>query len=679
MPRWRQSYALWAAVLAPLLVLIGFLLFLNFDSTRREVEYVSARRAAEIADLVDAAVQSQLKLATALSTATPLVHDDMPAAYARAREFQAVSGAWRTVVLTDPAAGRELFDLRRPLASGGEPMAPFVAAAARSETPLIGNVLRDRLGVFVVPIHVPVMRDGRLRYILTVEMDTAAVQGIVAQRAPAGSVAAVVDRAGNFVGRSVAHERRVGRPATRYVREAVARGRSGLYKGVTYEGLVNYTAFSTAPQTGWSAHVAVDSALIDQPRSVSLALLAAVAITCLGASGLLTMVAVRRSADRRRDDERLRQSQKMEAVGQLTGGIAHDFNNLLTVIIGGLELVLKRVPPDDPNRRYLEGAADAATRGAKLTSRLLAFSRTQRLALQPVDIAAVMDGLSDLLAQSLGPRIAVSVDIADDARWVLTDENQLELALLNLALNARDAIADGGRIAISTQRAKVRGRSPHDRVEIIVADDGHGMTREVAARAFDPFFTTKDVDRGTGLGLAQVYSMARQSGGDAVIDSAPGQGTRVHLLLPSAPAGDASEAPAGSTVISTNAHRGRRLVVVDDDEGVRRVIVDELRHLGFEIQEAAGGAEALDLIKAEPPDLMIIDFLMPGLTGAEVARRARAMHPDLRIAFISGHMDNAALDAAVHDAVILRKPFLSSELATMVTRALEADPAPRRS
>jgi signal transduction histidine kinase/ActR/RegA family two-component response regulator len=674
--RWSQSSALWAAVLAPLLVLIGFLLFLNFDRARREIEYASARRAAEIADLVDAAALSELKLASALSSSKAIVHDDIPAAYARAQELKAVSGVWRTVLLSDPIAGTEIFDLRRPLENAKAPIAPFVAAAAAAQssgTPVIGNVMRDRLGTFVAPIHVPIMRGDRLHYILTVEMDTAAVQAIVTQRAPPGSVAAVVDRAGNFVGRSVAHEQRVGRPATRYVREAIAGAHSGKYKGVTYEGLINYTAFSTAPRTGWSAHVAVDSSLIDRPRGVSLALLVAVAAACLGASGLLALIAVRRMRDRRRDEERLRQSQKMEAVGQLTGGIAHDFNNLLMVIIGGLELVLKRTALDDPNRRHLEGAADAATRGAKLTSRLLAFSRTQRLARQRVDVRVVVDSLSDLLAQSLGPRIEVSIDVSEDARWVLTDENQLELALLNLAVNARDAMVDGGRVSISTRRARARGRS--DRIEIIVADNGRGMTGDVAARAFDPFFTTKEVNRGTGLGLAQVYAMARQSDGDAFIESAPGQGARVHLLLPPAPAESESAEPAKSNTLVPNAHRGRRMLVVDDDAAVRRVIIDELRLLGFETREAASGAEALDQIRNDPPDLMLVDFLMPGLTGAEVARRAREMHPGQRIAFISGHMDNAALDSAAHGAMILRKPFHSSELAALVARALDLAPA----
>ncbi|MBL8771331.1 MAG: response regulator [Phenylobacterium sp.] len=680
MPRWSRSYALWIAALAPLFVLIGVLVFAAFEGARRDVEVVSAQRATEVASLVDASAVSELKLAQVLASSAPLAREDMAEAYRRAAEVMALSGNWRTVVLSDPARGIEVFDLRRPLDGGPRPMADYIAAAAPGLAgPTMSDITRDRLGVYVLPLHVPVVTDRGRRYLLTVELDTAAIQALVTTRAPPGSVVAVVDRSGNFIARNVAYESRVGRPATRYVRDAIAGGRRGLYPGVTYEGFKNYTAFDTGQRTGWSAHVAVASYLVDTPRRMSLAILGVVAVACLGASGGLALVAVRRMRSRRQEEARLHQSQKMEAVGQLTGGIAHDFNNLLTAIIGGLELSLKRAAPGDPSRRYLEGALDAAARGAKLTSRLLAFSRTQRLARERVDVQAVMWGMTDLLEQSLGPRIAMSIDVAEDARWVVTDQNQLELALLNLAVNARDAMPEGGRLELSTRRTPAKGRSSHDRVEIVVADTGQGMTREVAARAFDPFFTTKEVNRGTGLGLAQVYAMARQSDGEAVIESVPGQGTRVRLRLPAAPPPLAGpdDVNARKDAVTASLRRDRRLMVVDDDAGVRGVLVDELRLLGFQVTEAASGAEALAMLERDAPDLMIVDFLMPGLTGADVAVRARELRPGQRIMFVSGHMDNAALDAAAQGAVVLRKPFVVAELAETVGRALDDAEAPQ--
>ena len=621
----RQTVSIWAAILLPVLILIGLQLYLFTDGARRDVEQLSAARAHEMAAYTEARAVAELKLVVVLASSAGLAIDDIPQTYRLARSLAAASGVWRTVSLAEPATGVELFDLRRPLSSAPVAMSRSQAtAAARLTRPMISGVEPDGAGGFAVMLRAPVIRDGAVRYVVSVALDPSVFHAVVAARAPAGSIAAVVDRSGAFIGRSVQHHRRLGYPASVFVRQAVARGGSGFYQGVTLEGLANYTAYATAPVTGWSAHVAVPSKLIDGPRRMSFLIWGAVAAGCLSISGAMIFLILRDIGLRRREEERLQQSQKMEAVGQLTGGIAHDFNNLLTAIIGGLDIVLRRSAPDDPNRRYLDGALDAAVRGAKLTSRLLAFSRTQRLALEAVDVEAVIADMSELLAQSLGPGISVEVRVAQDARWVMTDKNQLELALLNLAVNARDAMPDGGRLEFSTRAvgADSRRAAAH-RVEVTVADNGSGMPGHVAERAFDPFYTTKDVNRGTGLGLAQVYAMAKQSDGEAHIESTPGKGTRVSLLLPHAtPVAPAARnvEPVGDDKPAT----GQTILVADDDDGVRRILVETLRERGYVVSEASDGNMALGDLTKIAPDLLILDFMMPGLNGAEVARAKRA-------------------------------------------------------
>ncbi len=674
----KQTVGIWAAILLPVLILIGLQLYLLTNEARRDVERLSAARAHEIAAIAEARAIAEMTLVTVLASSASLPAADIAETYRLAGALAAASGIWKTVSLADPSTGVERFDLRRPLSSGPMAMSrSATAAAAGVNRPTIGGVEPDGAGGFAVMLRAPVIRDGVVRYVVTVGVDPSVFHATVAARASAGSVVAVVDRSGKIIARSLDHNRRLGHPASRFVRQAVARGGNGLYRGVTLDGLANYTAYVTAPTTGWSAHVAVPSRLIDGPRRLSFVIWGVVAAGCLLISGLIIWLILRDMGLRRQEEQRLQQAQKMEAVGQLTGGIAHDFNNLLTAIIGGLDIVLKRSAADAPNRRYLEGALDAAVRGAKLTSRLLAFSRSQRLALEAVDVEAVIADMSELLAQSLGPGITVKVQVAPDARWVTTDKNQLELALLNLAVNARDAMPEGGTLEFSTRAVGAENpRASAHRVEITVADNGQGMPRDVAARAFDPFFTTKDVNRGTGLGLAQVYAMAKQSGGGTHIESVPGQGTRVSLLLP--PATPVETAPRDVRPDAPiNAGAGQTVLVVDDDDSVRRIVVETLRDRGFVVSETGDGGMALAQLAHTRPDLLIIDFLMPGLNGAAVALKARELDPTQKVLFVSGYMDTDAIDAALPNAPVLRKPFDGDQLVAAVREVLDGSPAGR--
>ncbi len=372
-------------------------------------------------------------------------------------------------------------------------------------------------------------------------------------------------------------------------------------------------------------------------------------------------------------EDALRHSQKMEAVGQLTGGIAHDFNNVLGALIGSLDLIRRGARDEARVRRLADAGLHAAERGAKLTSQLLAFSRAQRLELQPLDVGALVEGMRELLAHSLGPQIDMVVEMPEPPLRVLSEPTQLEMAILNMAINARDAMPGGGRITIAVRRARIADDPELDdgeRAELSVSDTGTGMAPEVAARAFEPFFTTKEIGKGTGLGLSQVYGIARNSGGVARLESRPGQGTTVRLILPITdrpPAGP----PGAETTLEAAREGAATILVVDDDGDMRGVLVEAVKSLGYAVTEASDGAACLDQLESTSPDLLLLDFAMPGMNGAEVAASARRKRPDLPIVFASGYSDSGAIENALGpEAVVLRKPFRVAELQAVLAEAL---------
>jgi DNA-binding response OmpR family regulator len=383
---------------------------------------------------------------------------------------------------------------------------------------------------------------------------------------------------------------------------------------------------------------------------------------------------LREIAQREKVEAALVQSQKMEAVGHLTGGLAHDFNNLLTAIIGNLDLICRRTQ-ESRILRLAENALKAAERGSKLTAQLLAFSRTQKLAIEPIRIDALIDGMNELLPQTLGPSVRMHTDIATDAGLVWADENQLEVALLNLAINARDAMPGGGSLTISARRQRIdrsdADLSPGDYVAVSVSDTGHGMSQDVVAKAFDPFFTTKPPGKGTGLGLAQVYGIARQCDGSARIVSEVGKGTTVSILLKRADGAAAANAES-ETALDGSASFAE-ILLIDDDADVRDTLHEMLIELGYSVQVAESGAAGLTILERSRPNLVLLDFAMPQLSGAEVAALIRNDRPGLPIIFISGYADTHALATAVGSATLLRKPFRRAELAAALRDALQGE------
>ena len=381
-------------------------------------------------------------------------------------------------------------------------------------------------------------------------------------------------------------------------------------------------------------------------------------------------------AERERTEAVLLQAQKMEAVGQLASGLAHDFNNLLAAILGNLELLEMRL--NEPALvRLIEAASRSARRGAALNEQLLAFSRKQHLAPRPVDINELVVGIDDLLRRTLGGTVEVATAL-DCSLWpALADPHQLELVLLNLAINARDAMPNGGRMMIETRNVKAadldRGidAPPGDYIEISVSDTGIGMTAEVLRRACEPFFTTKEPGKGSGLGLAQVYGVARQSGGALELKSVPGKGTRIELYLPRSHE-TVQPAEKDAALAEKSAHSQRaRILVVDDHEEVREVIVAYLDILGYQVVPAQSGLAALDFLEDNPGavDALIADYAMPEMSGTDLIKTVHDRWPGLPVMLVTGYADTDGLDDGF-DAFLLKKPFRMTELAETLERAL---------
>lgn len=393
---------------------------------------------------------------------------------------------------------------------------------------------------------------------------------------------------------------------------------------------------------------------------------------------------IEESTKREAAETETRHIQKMEMLGQLTGGIAHDFNNVLAVIVGGIDLARRRLDRGDTNvSRYLDSALEGAQHATALTNRLLAYSRRQPLQPQTVDGNKLVSGMSEVLRRTLGAQIAIETVLAGGLWRVLADPSQIESALLNLAVNARDAMPEGGKLTIETANCHLDAAYAAQHAEvtegqyamIAVTDTGVGMAPEVLARAFDPFFTTKDVGKGTGLGLSQVFGFVKQSGGHVAVYSEPGSGTTVKLYLPRTHAPGAEEQSRGVVEDVPSGSASEIILVVEDDDRVRVVSVAALRDLGYTVVHASNGEAALKLLADEnrSVSLLFTDVVMPGMTGRVLAELAVQHRPALKVLYTTGYSKNAVVHNGVvdADARLLIKPFSLDQLAKKVREALE--------
>jgi CheY-like chemotaxis protein/nitrogen-specific signal transduction histidine kinase len=375
-------------------------------------------------------------------------------------------------------------------------------------------------------------------------------------------------------------------------------------------------------------------------------------------------------------EEALRQSQKMEAVGQLVSGLAHDFNNVLGAVVAAFDMIDRRAEDHDRVRRFAQAGTQAANRGAKLTSQLLAFSRTQRIEPKPLFVCDIIESSRELLDRTVGPLIELEFALNPEPVPVLADETQVEMSILNLILNAKDAMPNGGKLFIGTSVRRITADpelKPGDYVELVIRDTGVGMDAETLRRAVDPFFTTKPLGKGTGLGLAQVYGSARQAGGTLRIESNLGEGTTVRLLLPRTEAAVVA-GRRDRLAMHGLSKSGASVLLIDDDEDLRSVVESALNALGYNVTAVHDGAAGLEVLQSERPDVVVVDFAMPGMNGADVAKQARQLCPGLPVILATGYADTDAIEQTIgKDAKLLRKPFRIDELLEAVGEVVSAE------
>ena len=396
------------------------------------------------------------------------------------------------------------------------------------------------------------------------------------------------------------------------------------------------------------------------------------------------------AASREAAETQVRQLQKMEAVGQLTGGIAHDFNNMLAVVLGSLDMAKRRLLSDPPRAAtYIDNAVEGAQRATQLTGRLLAFSRQQPLAPLPMDVNKLVGGVSEMLRRTIGEHLRVETVLAGGLWRSFVDPGQLENAILNLCVNGRDAMPDGGRLTIETSNAHLDDAyaavhaevHPGQYVMVSVTDTGVGMPPEVVERAFDPFYTTKGVGKGTGLGLSQVHGFLKQSGGHVKIYSEAGVGTTVKLYLPRYSGVDeVADVETASPLEAPRALNGEVVLVVEDEERVRHLSVDALRELGYTVVQAADANQALAVLTIQPRvDLLFTDIVMPDMNGRRLADKARETWPELKVLYTTGYTRNAIVHNGMLDANVafLPKPFTLEQLSVKVRQVIDGQGANR--
>ena len=651
----RSAWLVAAAALVPLLLFLAMQSGFSAREQRRATETAALAKSESIVLGADGEVNRHRAALTALATAGAIHRGDVAGFRAGAEELRGLEG-WVGVELIDRATGGALASI-----GDGAHQIIHPTPGQAGDTPRLGGFARGPgcpCLLFERRAASPPGTDWSVRLLI----DTHAFAALLPPSTGQYKVSALVDRDGRFIARSLDPETRFATPGSNYVRAAVASGRMhGIYRGVTLEGFENYTAFTRSPFSGLSAHVAVGSATIDTKAQRFLASIGLAALLSLLLAGVLIWFALRQVDQGRRIADHMQQAQKLEALGQLTGGIAHDFNNLLTPIVGALDFIGKNPTLDARGKRLAAGALSSAERAGKLTAQLLAFSRRQNLQIEPINIAGMLDDMSGLFRQSVGDSHRIEILQDDDSLCALGDHNQLELALLNLTLNARDASPPGRLIRIEVS---AEGDIADGTVHIAVRDEGSGMDTETRRRAFEPFFTTKAHGSGTGLGLAQVFGMAAQSGGKVSIDSEPGEGTTVALSLRRCRGAERRNARLASEVSA--AEIPLRLLVVDDDPQVRAAIVRPLEEAGHIVDAVSDGPTALAAIGQRAFDLVLVDFAMPGMDGAEIIGRAGDIRPGMRFLIVTGYSDSEAISRAAPDTPILKKPFDGDALLALV-------------
>jgi signal transduction histidine kinase/CheY-like chemotaxis protein len=658
------------ALLIALAALVPLLLFAIFQTgySAREQRRVLEARALTQSEAVilraDGEVKRLTTLLDALATSGVLRDSDWASFQTRAYEMVRLNPDVARVEVRDATSGAMLFE-------DGVPASPPIRATGptvSSRTRFVGYA-KSEACLCVLFERSSVTSAGRA-LVLTLAVPSETFRRLLPPNSEY-EVSALSGPAGRFIARSLSHEARFATPGSTYLRSAVNGGQAeGIYRGRTLEGVENYTAFTRSSLTGWTAHLALGSDYLDNPARRYFASLGIAALLSLLLAGVLILFAVRQMMEARGVAERMQQAQKMEALGQLTGGLAHDFNNLLTPVIGVLDQLTRREGLDERGRRLATGALSSALRAAKLTQQLLAFSRRQRLVVGPIDVPALLGSVAELVDRTISGRHSFTIAADPDARCVRSDLTQLELALLNLAINARDAAPEGSVITLRVAHEAPGEGGGEGFVRFAMIDQGSGMDEETRRRALEPFFTTKPTGHGTGLGLAQVFGVVEQSGGTVEIESEVGVGTIVTLRLPACEAEETKVTRASAAQLAQPASRALRLLVVDDDPDVRATVAQMLSEGGHSVDSVSNGRSALASLEMEEFDLVVSDYLMPGMSGAELIAEARRTKPEQPFLIVSGFADSEELMRSCPDTARIGKPFTAAELLGAVERAV---------
>lgn len=670
---WRLKFAVAAALLMPLIIYALIAITLAY----RDNEYAAEAAALSRAQQVSAAVDARLDSSEDIMQAITVLQSVQERRWLDAKKITTAlieqNPDWENITIWNLPDKQKIFEVSR----GTETQLKSEHLKLVDTVPVGKMVLSD---LMQNPVGTPSLHAlMRFRpspddqYVLQVVLSPSLVQQALMNNAPSGGTSAVVDRRGIFVARTIDWERRIGKLSTPYVRNAISRGTKGFYRGVTWEGMENYTAFYTSPRSQLSSHVAVTATLIDNRKQRGRIAAGFIALLTFALAATILVLILRFAAARRAASERIEHAQRLEAVGQLTGGIAHDFNNMLAIVVSSLDLAERRLAKGDTDiGRFIDTAKEGAGRAAELTRRLLAFSRNMPLSPTSVDVNAVIQDSVEILKRTLPANIAISVLRTDSVQRVFVDRSQLENVLVNLVVNARDAIADSGTVTISSRNNRRDDGSSW--VALTVTDNGRGMTPEVAARAFEPFFTTKPLGKGTGLGLSQISGFVAQSGGEISIDSNIGRGTTVTILLP--PHNDQTSIVDERS--STNAGKAlpigspdEVILLVEDEEQLRANVAYALQSAGYTVLQARSAEDALSLIEHNQNiRVLLSDVMLPNMNGRKLAERAQDVIPDLKVLLMTG-FDNGIADDGVFE--VLHKPFEMFELGLAVRNALDRD------
>jgi signal transduction histidine kinase/ActR/RegA family two-component response regulator len=727
-----------AALVVPAVLLAILLILESHHNERAAVERQLVETSRALSLVVDRQLGQAEATLKALAASPSLARGDLAEFYRQAQMALPGSDQWIALVAED---GQTLMSTKLPLGAPlpvvDTPDA-LMHALSRGET-YISNLRRGYgQSGHVITITMPAENSGQDRRLVLATPPENLSAILADQRFPETWVAAIIDRDGTIVARNRRAEDFVGAKATPDIRSLVLAGsEQGVVESVTLDGMKTLAGYSRSPSSGWTLIIGAPAStlLAGAERLLLIAFAVAFGLVAVGMAmsawigrgvvrSVETLVAGAKAMGRgeapppestgmretdqvataladaaarlkaREDDlkrlnetletrvteatETLAQARKVEAIGQLTGGIAHDFNNLLTAVRVNLDLLARRTS-DEGLLRFVSGARQATDRGVKLVAQLLAFARKQRLQPERVDVNAVVHDMGDLLRSTLGGAVQVESRLAPGLEAAYADRTQLELIILNLAINARDAM-ERGSVRIETSRERIEAPparpehpSPGEYVVVAVSDTGTGMAPEVLARAFDPFFTTKLAGKGSGLGLPQALGIVKQLGGGMRIDSVVGRGTTVQVFLPLATASAAPSQPTDEVELASV--RGLKVLLVDDDADVRTATAALLRDLGCEVAEADGGAALLESpASLREVDVALLDYAMPGMTGIELARHLAQARPELPIVLMSGYMWAAELGRA-WPAPVLQKPFSKEVLAQRLIEATGATTA----